>query len=104
MVPILFLGLFLGGCSNKITSTEAEDIAIQTALDEGYSNPQLYVDFDTKTIEKFHYSKHENKDVKVWEVNLVTDERLQEMGTPPDLIYYINIEKGEVVHKISGID
>lgn len=93
-----------GGCSSSISSNEAEELAIQTALDEGYSSPKLYLENNNKTQEKYHYSKNDEKDVKVWEVSLVTDERPREVGVPADLIYYINIKNGEIVHEISGVD
>jgi hypothetical protein len=103
LLSIFLLSIILVGCSNSITSNEAEEIAIQTAIDEGYSTPKLYLEYDNKTKERYHYSKNVEKDIKVWEVSLVTDERPREMGAP-DLIYYINIKNGEIVDKISGVD
>lgn len=95
------LSFLLSGCYSNISLSDAEEIALQTAIDEGYSNPTLFS--EVETIEKYHYSKKENKDVKVWEVNIVTDERPREIGLPADLIYYVNVKNGEVVHKISGL-
>ena len=66
LLPILLLSIILVGCSNSITSSEAEEIAIQTALDEGYANPKLYIEYDNKTKETYHYSKNDDKDIKVW--------------------------------------
>lgn len=105
LLPILLiLSLILVGCSSTITANEAEQLAIQTALDEGYSNPNLYEEYGTKTKTKYHYSKSDEKDIKVWEVSLVTDERPREIGLPADLIYYINIKDGKIIDKISGVD
>ena len=104
LFSILLLSVILAGCSNSITSKKAEEIAIQTAIDEGYSNPELFLEYDNKTQERYHYSKNDDKDIKVWEVSLITAERPREIGMQADLIYYINIGNGEVVDKISGID
>lgn len=95
--------LLLVGCSNKISSKEAEDIAINQAIEEGYSNPRLFTDYGTTTSEGYIYSKKHQKDVRAWEVVLVTDERPREEGMLGDLIYYVHIETGEIVHKVSGV-
>ena len=36
MLSILLFSLILVGCSSSISSNEAEELAIQTALDEGF--------------------------------------------------------------------
>lgn len=104
LLSMFVLSVILVGCSNSINSNEAEEIAIQTAIDEGYTNPKLFLEYDNKTKEKYHYSKNEDKDIKVWEVSLVTDERPRETGMLADLIYYVNIKNGEIIDKISGVD
>ena len=63
MLPILLFVIILAGCSRSITSNEAEELAIQMALDEGYSNPKLYLENDNKTKERYHYSKTDEKEV-----------------------------------------
>lgn len=103
-LSIILLNVILIGCSNSIDSNKAEEIAIQTAIEEGYSNPKLFTEYDNKTKEKYHYSKNNDKDIKVWEVSLITDERPREEGLQADLIYYIDIENGEIVDKISGVE
>lgn len=100
----LLISTVLGACSNSITAKEAEEIAIQTAINEGYVNPQLFTEYDTVTKEKYHYSPKKDKDIKVWRVSLVTDERPREVGLFEDLIYLIDVENGEIVDKISGVD
>ncbi|AWE07179.1 hypothetical protein DCE79_07195 [Lysinibacillus sp. 2017] len=88
----LILRNYLYGRSNSIiTSKEAEEIAIQTAIDEGYANPKLYTEYDTETLQLYHYSKDAEKGIKVWRVDLVMDERPREIGLLEDFIYYINI-------------
>ena len=104
LLSMFILSVILVGCSNSINSTEAEEIAIQTAIDEGYTNPKLFLEYDNKTKEKYHYSKNEDKDIKVWEVSLVADERPRENGMQADLIYYVNMKNGEIVDKISGVE
>lgn len=104
LLTIIFICLFLVGCSNTITSKEAEQIAIQAAIDEGYSNPKLFTEYDSKTKERYHYSKNDDKDIEVWEVSLITDERSHENGGMPDLIYYIDSKNGEIINKISGVE
>lgn len=79
-------------------------LTIQTAKYEAYSNPKLFIEYNKQTIEKYHYSKIEEKDIKVWEVHLVTDDRSREDGMLADLIYYINTKNGDIVDKISGVD
>ena len=98
------LSVILVGCSTSFNSDEAEEIAIQTAKDEGYANPKLFLEYNHTTKEKYHYSKNEGKDIKVWEVSLVTDERSRVNGMQADLIYYVNIKNGEIIDKISGVD
>ena len=95
--------LLLAACSNKISSKEAEDIAINQAVEEGYSNPRLFTDYGSTTSERYIYSKKHQKDVLVWEVVLVTDERPREEGMLGDLYYYVHIETGEIVHKVVGV-
>ena len=104
LLHMFVLSVILVGCTNSINSNEAEEIAIQTAIDEGYTNPKLFLEYKNKTKEKYHYSRNEDHDIKVWEVSLVTDERQREIGRPADLIYYVNIENGEIIDKISGVD
>lgn len=103
-VILLCIFLFLSGCSNKIDEKEAEDIAIQTAITEGYSNPRLFTKYNTETVEVYRFSTKENKDVKTWEVTLITDEREQVEGMFGDIVYYIDIRNGDIVDKISGVD
>jgi len=100
--------LLLLGCSNtisskEISSKEAEDIAIKQAIEEGYSNPRLFTDYGTTTSERIIYSIKHQKDVRVWEVVLVTDERPREEAMLGDLYYFVHIETGEIVHKVSGV-
>lgn len=101
---IILLFLILTGCTNHISAEEAEQIAIEQAISEGYRDPQLFKKYDKKTGETYHFSVKENKDVKTWEVTLFTSEREQVEGLLGDLIYYVNLQNGEIVHKISGID
>jgi outer membrane biogenesis lipoprotein LolB len=103
IIFIVLAALLLAACSNKISSKEAEDIAINQAVEEGYSNPRLFTDYSTTTSESYIYSKKHQKDVLVWEVVLVTDERPREEGMLGDLYYYVHIETGEIVHKVSGV-
>ena len=95
--------ILLVGCSSNISSKEAEDIAIKQAIEEGYSNPRLFTDFGTTTSERYIYSKKHQKDVLVWEVVLITDERPHVEVMLQDLVYFIHIETGEIVHKISVV-
>ena len=102
---LLLLTVFLlAGCSKELDAKEAEDIAIQKAITEVYSNPRLFTKYNTKTEQVYQFSIKENKDVKTWQVTLITDEREYEEGMLWDLIYYIDIKSGEVVDKISGVD
>lgn len=104
LLSMFILSVILVGCSDSIDSNAAEEIAIQTAKDEGYSNPKLFLEYNHKTQEKYHYSNIKEKDIKVWEVSLITDERSRENGMPADLIYYVHIKNGEIIDKISGVD
>ena len=103
IIFIVLAALLLAACSNKISSKEAEDIAISQAVEEGYSNPRLFTDYGTTTSEGYIYSIKHQKDVRAWKVVLVTDERPREEGMLGDLYYYVHIETGEIVHKISGV-
>ena len=99
----ILAAILLVGCSNKISSKEAEDIAIKQAIEEGYSNPRLFTDYGTTTSERIIYSIKHQKDVRAWEVVLVTDERPREEAMLGDLYYFVHIETGEIVHKVSGV-
>lgn len=100
--------LLLLGCSNtisskEISSKEAEDIAIKQAIEEGYSNPRLFTDYGTTTSERIIYSIKHQKDVRAWQVVLITDERPHVKVMLEDLVYFVHIETGEIVHKVSGV-
>ncbi|WP_100333976.1 hypothetical protein [Bacillus alkalisoli] len=104
LLLLLLIVYLLAGCSKEIDAKEAEDIAIQTATTEGYNNPRLFTKYNTKTEQVYQFSKKENKDVKTWQVTLITDEREYVEGMLGDIIYYIDIRSGDIVSKISGVD
>ncbi|MFC4411617.1 hypothetical protein ACFOZY_14410 [Chungangia koreensis] len=94
----------LSGCSKGIDAKEAEDIAIQTAIAEGYANPRLFTKYNVETDQVYQFSIKENKDLKTWKVTLITDEREYVEGMLGDIVYFIDIQNGEIVDKISGVD
>ena len=101
----LFTSIFLlFGCSSTITSAEAEQIALYTATEEGYKNPRLFTEFQTETNSGYQYSMKAEKDLKVWIVTLLTDDRIYQDGHLGDVIYYIDQKNGEIVHKVSGVE
>ena len=104
MLMLLVIVHLLAGCSMTIDAKEAEEIAIQSAKAEGYSNPRLFTDFNRETIQKYQYSVKKNKDLKTWQVRLITDEREYPENISGDLVYYIDIENGDIVDKISGVE
>lgn len=105
MLIVFVIVHLLAGCSRSIDAKQAEEIAIQTAIEEGYTNPRLYTEFNIKTKQTYHFSVEKNKDIRTWRVTLITDEReYQEYMGVGDLIYFIDIENGDIVEKISGID
>ena len=104
LVLLLLIAYLLAGCSKEIDVKEAEDIAIHTAITEGYSNPRLFTKYNMKTAQVYQFSIKDNKDVKTWQVTLITDDRDYVEGMLGDIIYYIDINSGEVVDKISGVD
>ena len=101
---LLVIVTLITGCSKKIDAKEANTIAIQTAIKEGYDNPQLFTDYNMETKQVYKSSTKENKDLKTWEVVLFTDEREQVEGLLGDIIYYIDIKNGDIIEKISGVD
>lgn len=104
-ILILFVMVqLIAGCSNEIDAAEAENIAIQTAITEGYTNPRLFTKYDTKTERVYRFSIKENKDVRTWRVTLITDEREYVEGMLGDIFYFIDIKSGDIVDKISGVD
>ena len=107
-VIYIVMVLLLLGCSSKITSKEispkeAEEIVIKQAIEEGYSNPRLFTDYGTTTSERSIYSIKHQKDVRAWQVALITDERPREEALLGDLYYFVHIETGEIVHKVSSV-
>jgi hypothetical protein len=101
---ILLVCIILVGCSKGISKEDAEKIAIDNAIAEGYSNPEILTKYEKKTSKVFHFSVKDNKDVEVWEVTLQTSDREHEKGMLGDIIYYIDIKDGDIVDKISAID
>ena len=101
---LLLIIYLLTGCSKELDAKEAEYIAIQTAITEGYTNPRLFTKYNTNTEQVYQFSKKENKDLRTWEVTLITDEREYVEGMLGDIIYYVDIKSGEIVDKISGVD
>ena len=91
------------GCSSTISSKEAEDIAINEAIEDGYSNPRLFTDYGITTKERIIYSIKLQKDVRAWQVVLITDERHHVEVRLEDLVYFVHLETGENVHKVSGV-
>lgn len=103
-VLLLFLSIIIVGCSQELSKDDAEKIAIDTAIAEGYSNPEIFTKYDKKTSKVYHFSVQDNKDVEVWEVTLQTSDREDEEGMLGDIVYYIDTKDGDIVDKISGID
>lgn len=104
LLLLILIVYLLAGCSNEIDAKEAEDIAIQSAITEDYTNPRLFTKYNTKTEQVYQFSIKENQDVKTWRVTLITDEREYVEGMLGDIFYFIDIKNGDIVNKISGVD
>lgn len=99
---LVLISIILIGCSPEITKEAAEKIAIDTAISEGYGNPELYD--SEENIKKYHYSVQDQKDIQVWRVTLITSEREQVVGLMGDLRYFIDVRNGNIVDKSSAVD
>lgn len=103
MLLVLF-SIFLIGCSLEITKEDAEKIAIDTAISEGYGNPELFTEYDSESTKVHHYSVKDQKDIPVWRVTLITSEREQVVGLMGDLVYFIDVRNGNIIEKGSAVD
>lgn len=80
-------------------ASKAEQIAIDIAIEEGYQFPE----FCNGTTKHYEYSKLDNKDLEIWDVQLITSNHLKKLNTP-ELIYYGRMDDGKLIDKVSGVD
>ncbi|OEH92070.1 hypothetical protein [Bacillus solimangrovi] len=87
----------------SITAEQAEQIAINQAIDEGYEDVTLSDEYSRDMYDSRVFSEQEEKDVQTWEIRLNAKQMNPEYNTPA-VIYYIHQETGDIIRTIYGIE
>src|SRR4051812_39812803 len=75
IITILFVGMFIvyNNKSTSISLEKAENIALAQAEIDGYKKASIWTRFNSKTKKRYAFSTKENRDIKVWQVNIDAD-------------------------------
>ncbi|MDQ0168373.1 hypothetical protein [Bacillus horti] len=81
----------------RIDAQNAEAIALNQALEDGFPSPVLWHMDETQTLYLHKNEQGENKRTKVWRVSLDTENNTPYTDWSPAVIYYINAFTGEIM-------
>ncbi|TCZ75818.1 hypothetical protein E0485_15700 [Paenibacillus albiflavus] len=79
-----------------IPKEEAESIAMEQALNEGYKEVRLWTRFNAETTSMYAYSEEEKTDIKVWKVRIEAKDN-PPIANNPAVLYYIKAKDGSVL-------
>ncbi|WP_054024950.1 hypothetical protein [Bacillus sp. FJAT-28004] len=104
LFTMLFVSMFII-YNNRITPISleiAEKIALLQAKKDGYINAEIWNRFNTKTSERYFFSSKENKDIKVWQVDIdaIYNPLIK---NAPAAAYFISKKDGSIVSVIKGL-
>jgi hypothetical protein len=104
ITTMYFVSMFIitNNKSTPISLEKAEKIALSQAEKDGYRNADIWTRFNSKTHERYIFSLKENRDIKVWQVDI--DAALNPtIKNTPAASYFISKKDGSIDSVIKGL-
>jgi hypothetical protein len=104
VIAMIVLTVFIinNNKSTTISLKKAEQIALSKAGKDGYRDAKVWTRYNSKTMMRYIFSSEENRDIKVWQVNIDAAHN-PPIKNAPAASYYISKKDGSIVSVIRGL-